>query len=54
MYIYILYIHLKNLLLDIFMLRHRKFIYILKDGAARLLQWFSENQMKGSTDKCYL
>ena len=23
------------------------------DGAARLLQWFSENQMNGNTDKCH-
>ena len=26
----------------------------LKDAAAKLFKWFSGNQMKGNTDKCYL
>ena len=32
------------------------YIYIqdIQDVAGRLLEWFSENQMKGNTDKCHL
>ena len=26
----------------------------LQDAAAKLFKWFSDNQMKGNTDKCYL
>ena len=29
-------------------------VIYLQDGAARLFQWFFENQMKGNTDKCHL
>ena len=27
-------------------------IYMEQDGASRLFQWFSENQVKGNSDKC--
>ena len=26
----------------------------LQDAAAKLFKWFSDNQMKGNTDKCHL
>ena len=26
----------------------------LQDAAAKLLKWFSDNQIKGNTDKCHL
>ena len=28
-------------------------ITYLQDAVAKLLKWFSDNQMKGSTDKCH-